>query len=161
MDMYFNIQTALKKVKLGIWVVLLGLNNLGAQIYFPPINGSEWDTLSPDRLGYCEDRIDSLYRFLENQNSKAFILLKDGKVVLESYFNGFSQDSFWYWASAGKTLTASVIGILQGQGKLKLNDPTSKFLGNSWTSLSKNREDSIHIWHQLTMTSGLDDHPTK
>ena len=40
MDMYFNIQTALKKVKLGIWVVLLGLNNLGAQIYFPPINGS-------------------------------------------------------------------------------------------------------------------------
>ena len=39
---------------------------------------------------------------LENQNSKAFILLKDGKVVLESYFNGFSQDSFWYWASAGK-----------------------------------------------------------
>lgn len=139
--------------------MIFGLNNLGAQIYFPPINGQNWDTLSPDRLGYCEDRIDSLYRFLENQNSKAFILLKDGKIVLESYFNGFSRDSFWYWASAGKTLTASIIGILQGQGQLKLTDPTSKFLGNSWTSLSKNREDSIHIWHQLTMTSGLDDNP--
>lgn len=155
------VQNTFKKVKLGIWVVLFGLNNLGAQIYFPPMNGSEWDTLSPDRLEYCEDRIDSLYHFLENQNSKAFILLKDGKIVLESYFNGFSRDSFWYWASAGKTLTASVIGILQDQGKLKLTEPTSKFLGNSWTSLSKNREDSIHIWHQLTMTSGLDDDPNK
>jgi CubicO group peptidase (beta-lactamase class C family) len=159
--MCFIIHNALKKVKLGIWLVLFGFNNLRAQIYFPPINSSEWDTISPNRLGFCEDRIDSLYQFLENQNSKAFILLKDGKVVLESYFNGFSQDSFWYWASAGKTLTASVVGILQGQGKLKLTDPTNKFLGNSWTSLDKNQEDSINIWHQLTMTSGLDDVPSK
>lgn len=137
---------------------LLG-SRLTAQTYFPPITGGQWDTLSPERFGYCEARIDSLYAVLDRNHSKAFILIKDGKIVLEKYFDQFTQDSNWYWASAGKTLTAAVIGILEGQKALSLTDKTSMYLGASWTSLPKNVEDSITIWHQLTMTSGLDDAP--
>lgn len=125
--------------------------------YFPPVIGKTWTTTSPSDLGWCNEKIDSLYTYLENHNSKAFILLKDGKIVLEKYFGSFTQDSFWYWASAGKTLTGFCTGIAQQEGLLNIHDRSSKYLGTGWTSLSQQQEDSITIFHQLTMTTGLDD----
>jgi CubicO group peptidase (beta-lactamase class C family) len=146
-------------MRVYLLVFFLGtLSSLKAQ-YFPPVTGNQWDTLSPARFGYCNDRIDSLYELLDQQNSKAFILIKDGKIVLEKYFDKFTQDSLWYWASAGKTLTAAVVGVLEGQGKLQLTDKTHQYLGKGWTSLTQIQEDSITVRHQLTMTTGLDDAP--
>lgn len=126
-----------------------------AQSYFPPKTGGQWDTLSPKTLGWCEDKIQPLYNFLDSNNTKAFIILKDGKIVLEKYFGTFTRDSSWYWASAGKTLTAFCIGIANQEGKLKLTDTTSKYLGKGWTSMTQAQEEKVTIWHQLTMTSGM------
>lgn len=130
---------------------------MAQSLYFPPVSGNEWETVSPDELGWCTDKIEDLYDFLEYNNSKAFILLKDGRIVLEKYFGTFNQDSIWYWASAGKVLTAFLVGIAQQEGKLSINDTTSDYLGLGWTSLSPQQEEKITIRHQLTMTSGLDD----
>jgi len=94
---------------------------------------------------------------LEEENTKGFIVLKDGKIVLEKYFGTFTQDSFWYWASAGKTLTAFLIGKAQEENLLSIDDPTSEYLGDGWTDCTPDQEDQISIWNQLTMTSGLDD----
>lgn len=74
-------------------------------LYFPPLNGNSWDTVSPVSLGWCPDKINVLYDYLEDKNSKAFMVLKDGKIAIEKYFGTFTRDSLWYWASAGKTLT--------------------------------------------------------
>jgi len=128
-----------------------------SQLYFPPLIGNTWETVSPASLGWCDDRVDSLYSYLEQQNSKAFIVLKDGKIVLEKYFGSFTQDSLWYWASAGKTLTSFLIGKAQEQGYLSISDTSSKYLGIGWTNCTRAQEDSITIRHQLTMSSGLDD----
>jgi len=46
-------------------------------LYFPPVIGNTWDTVSPSSLGWCDDQIDSLLDYLEDRDSKAFILLKD------------------------------------------------------------------------------------
>jgi len=108
-------------------------------------------------MGWCPDRIDSLYQLLENNNSKAFILLKDGKIVLEKYFNGHSASTPWYWASAGKSLTSMLVGIAQKENLLSISDSTSKYLGPGWTSCTPAQEGNIRIRNQLTMTSGLDD----
>lgn len=129
----------------------------GQNLYFPPTGTSVWDTMSPQALNWCPDKIDSLYSFLEAQNSKAFVLLKDGKIVLEQYFGGFSQTDPWYWASAGKTLTAFMVGIAQQEGYLSIGDTTSNYLGQGWAVCSPQQEEKITIRHQLTMTSGLDD----
>jgi CubicO group peptidase (beta-lactamase class C family) len=145
-------------LKRGLFLILFisfALSSI-AQTYFPPKTGT-WDTLSIDRLGYCQERIDSLYNFLEKQNSKSFILLYDGKIVLEKYFGTFTKDSNWYWASAGKTLTGFCVGIAQAEGKLKITDQSSKYLGSGWTSLNQTQEDKITIWNQLSMTTGLKD----
>jgi hypothetical protein len=138
-----------------LFLLAMGWQSIGAQSYFPPNGGSQWDTTSPQSLGWCVDKIQPLYNFLDSNNSEAFIVLKDGKIVLEKYFGTFTKDSAWYWASAGKTLTAFCIGIANQEGKLKLSDTTSKYLGKGWTSMTQAQEDNVTIWHQLTMTTGM------
>lgn len=138
--------------------IAIGLAAQAQKSYFPPLlQSAQWETLSPDTLGWCSDKIDSLYGFLGRQNTKAFIVLKDGKIVLEKYFGTFTKDSNWYWASAGKSLTSLLVGKAQEEGYLSLNDSTSKFLGSGWTNCSAAQEQKITIRNQLTMTSGLDD----
>ena len=147
------------KKHISILVVLLHLCQAGysQSSYFPPVGSATWETTSPSSLGWCQERIDSLYNFLGTQNSKAFILLKDGKIVLEQYFNGQTAASNWYWASAGKTLTGFMVGLAQQEGLLNLSDSTSQYLGSGWTNCSAEQEGYITIRNQLTMTSGLND----
>lgn len=139
-------------------VVFVVVNNSFSQnLYFPPNNNSTWDTLSASSLGWCTNKIPLLYNYLDSTNSKAFIILKDGKIVLEKYFDAYTKDSLWYWASAAKTVTSFLIGIAQQEGKLKISDTSSKYLGLGWTNCTAEQEQKITIRHQLTMTSGLDD----
>lgn len=126
-------------------------------LYFPPNGSSDWDTLSATSLGWCTSEINNLYNYLDSINSKSFIVLKEGKIVLEKYFDGFEKDSLWYWASAAKTVTSFLVGIAQQEGKLSLSDTSSTYLGIGWTNCSTEQEKKITIQHQLTMTSGLDD----
>lgn len=126
-------------------------------LYFPPINDSnEWETIDPDTLGYCEEQIEELYSFLESNNTKAFVLLKDGKIVLEKYFDNHSATRPWYWASAGKTLISFAVGTAQESGLLNINDPTAEYLGAGWTNCTPEQENAITIKHQLQMSTGLD-----
>ena len=136
--------------------LILSSEYANAQLYFPPNSSNLWDTISPNSLGWAQNKIDSLYTFLDSNNTKAFILLKDGKIVLEEYFNGHDSTSNWYWASAGKSLTAFLIGIAQQENYLNISDTTSTYLGQGWTSLNPIQEEKITIRHQLNMTSGLD-----
>ncbi|MGE0018910.1 MAG: serine hydrolase [Draconibacterium sp.] len=141
-----------------LFVLILFQPGLQAQnLYFPPTTGDTWETVSPESLGWCTSEIDSLLGFLEQENSKAFIVLKDGKIAIEKYFGTFTKDSLWYWASAGKTLTAFLVGQTQTDGLLSITNPTSDYLGTGWTGLSEAQEQKITVRHQLTMTSGLDD----
>lgn len=139
----------------GLLAVPAALN--AQTLYFPPNGSPTWDTLSPATLGWCPDRIDSLVNFVGSRNSKALLILKDGKIVLEHYYGTFTQDSLWYWASAGKTLTAMLTGIAQEEGYLDIDDASSTYLGTGWTSATPLQEAQIAVRDQLTMTSGLDD----
>ena len=146
----------MKKYLLFVFTFLFSGFAFG-QTYFPTVQGTNWDKLSPDSLHWCQNKIDSLYNFLDNNNTKAFLLLKNGKIVLEKYFGTHTETSSWYWASAGKSLTAFITGIALQEGKLSLSDVSSKYLGQGWTSCSPEKENLITIKHHLSMTTGLDD----
>ncbi|MBK7711898.1 MAG: beta-lactamase family protein [Bacteroidales bacterium] len=133
-------------------------------LYFPPKGTDTWETVSPASLGWNTSEIPALLDLLENNGTRAFILLKDGKIVMEEYFGNnlagtapFSKSALWYWASAGKTLTSFTVGKAQEDGFLNINDKTSDYLGEGWTSLTSQKEALITVRHQLTMTTGLDD----
>lgn len=136
---------------------LLSLHLTSQNLYFPPLIGQSWETKSPSELGWCSEYEAELQSLLEAENSKAFILLKNGKIVYEWYFGNFTSDSVWYWASAGKTLVATLTGIAQEEGFLNINNPAALYMGSAWTSLLPTQEAQITVKHQLTMTTGLDD----
>lgn len=127
------------------------------ELYFPPTIGDAWETTDPAALGWCTEELPALREFLQTSNSKAFIVLKDGKIVIEEYFGTFTADSNWYWASAGKSLTAFMVGMARQQGLLDVDQPTSTYLGEGWTSCTPEQEAAITVRNQLSMTTGLDD----
>ncbi|MBK6549092.1 MAG: serine hydrolase [Flavobacteriales bacterium] len=138
-------------------LLFLPLAGQAQELYFPPVIGNAWETVDPAELGWCPENIPALLQFLDESNSKAFIVLKDGRIVMEHYFGTFTVDSSWYWASAGKSLTAFMVGLAQEDGLLDIDEPTSLYLGEGWTSCTPEQEAAITIRNQLTMTTGLDD----
>lgn len=128
-------------------------------LYFPPTTGNTWATTTPASLGWCQPPLDSLLAYAGRQHTDALLILKDGRLVVEQYYGTYTADSVHYWASAGKSLTATLVGLARQDGLLRLTDSTSRFLGRGWTSTTPAQEGRITIQHQLTMTSGLDDAP--
>ena len=162
--MYFGLNPNFKKSMMkktllfATLLLLLNINVEAQTLYFPPIdNNATWETTDPATLGWCPDRINSMYDFLEQENTKGFIILKDGKIVLEKYFGTFTAQSLWYWASAGKTITSFLVGKAQEENLLSINNKTSTYLGEGWTNCTLAQENNITVRNQLTMTSGLND----
>ncbi|MES2882503.1 MAG: serine hydrolase [Bacteroidota bacterium] len=129
----------------------------GATNYFPPVGSTTWETTSAASLGWNETELTNLYTYLQQKNTKAFLIIKNGKIVAEKYFGTFTVDSNWYWASAGKTMTGFLVGIAQSEGLVNINNKSSQYLGTGWTTLPLAKENLITVRHQLTMTTGLDD----
>ncbi|MCE2611516.1 beta-lactamase family protein [Flavobacteriaceae bacterium D16] len=127
------------------------------QLYFPPLSSAAWETVSPTELEWNLNAETPLQDLLEERGTKAFLMLKDGKIAVEWYFDSFTKDSIWYWASAGKTLTAFTVGLAQEQGFLNLSDRSSQYLGEGWTSAPLEKENLITVRDQLTMSSGLNE----
>nr|WP_299345192.1 serine hydrolase [Allomuricauda sp.] len=124
-------------------------------LYFPPPQSPEWETVSASQLGWNTENEEDLRSFLDEKNTKAFIITKGGRIVVEWYFDEHTQNTSWYWASAGKTLTAFTTGIAQEEGFLDIDNKSSDYLGEGWTSTPLEKENLITVWHQLTMTSGM------
>lgn len=128
------------------------------QMYFPPSDGNvTWETKSISELGWNQSAVQPLLTYLEEKHTKSFIILVNGRIVMENYFNGHSSSLPWYWASAGKTLTATVTGIAQQEGLLNINNKVSDYLGTGWTSAPLAKENLITCKNLLCMNSGLND----
>ncbi len=129
-----------------------------SESYFPPVSraDSEWETISLAALAWDESQVASLMDYLEGTNTDAFIILKNGRIVMEAYFGDFQQDDNHAWNSAGKNLTAMLAGIAQQEDFLAITESTATYLDDGWTNMPANQERSITIENQLTMTTGLD-----
>ena len=126
-------------------------------MYYPTIGSNTWDTKTIQSLNWNQTAVQPLLDYLALKNSKSFIILVNGRIVMENYFNGHTQSSLWYWASAGKTLTSTVTGIAQQEGLLNINNKVSTYLGTGWTSETLAKENLITCKNLLSMNSGLDD----
>lgn len=138
--------------------------NSNAELYFPPNNSSEWEKISLQEAGFDQEKMGEFLSWLSTTNTRSFLILKEGKLVIEEYWGNkltgmapMDEESFWYWASAGKTLTAALIGIAEHEKLLKLSHRSQKYLGKGWTALSNSQEKKIRLIHHLSMTTGLDD----
>ena len=126
-------------------------------MYFPPTTSSTWETKSISSLGWNESALQDLNDFLIEKNTKSFMILVNGRIVMEEYFNGHTATDTWEWNSAGKTLVATTTGLAQQDGLLSINNKASDYLGTAWTNMPLAKENLITVRNLLSMTSGIDD----
>ncbi len=126
-------------------------------MYFPSNTDNNWETATIERLGWKSHEVEPLKDFLVQKNTKSFMILVNGRIVLEEYFNGHTAAAVWQWNSAGKTLVSATVGIAQQESRLNINQKVSQYLSTGWTSVPVEKENMITLKHLLTMTSGLND----
>ncbi len=134
-----------------------GNNPAPETMYYPPISGSSWETKTIASLGWKQNAVQPLKDYLLQKNSKSFMILVNGRIVMEEYFDGHTTTTTWPWNSAGKTLVTAMTGIAQQEGLLSINNNVSQYIGAGWTTAPANKENLITSRHLLTMTSGLND----
>lgn len=85
------------------------------------------------------------------RNTKAFVVLHNGKLIAERYASGYGPTTPIWAHSISKSLTSALIGILVRQGKLRV-DMTVPL--PAWQTANDARHE-ITIDELLRMTSGL------
>jgi CubicO group peptidase (beta-lactamase class C family) len=86
------------------------------------------------------------------RNTKAVVILHEGKIIAERYAPGYGPNTPLQGYSVGKSLIATLIGIQVQKGRLTLDQPAPIA---QWQNSQDNRK-HITIGQLLRMTSGLD-----
>ncbi|MBE5159997.1 serine hydrolase [Vibrio parahaemolyticus] len=90
--------------------------------------------------------------YLYNGSRKqAMLMMHKGKVVFEAY-PGMNPYDNHLWMSTAKTTVGLIFTQLVAEGKVDLNEMTSKYV----PSLQGSPWDNIPVWATATMSSGLD-----
>jgi len=102
----------------------------------------------------------SFSTFLKDTKTNAFLVIRNGKITYEKYFNGKTQSTVLPSYSVAKTMTSLVIGQLIDEGKIKESDTFVKILPQFKAGTSF---DKVTIRDLLDMNSGVgvsDNYPT-
>lgn len=127
------------------------------KIYFPSLIGDEWITKSVSDLGWNAQRLQEAIDYAESKNSYSLLILHKGRMVVEKYWQGSNINVKHTLESVTKAMVAFLIGVLQQDYALDINETVTLYLGEGWSKAAKEKESRITVKHLLTMTSGLDD----
>ena len=89
--------------------------------------------------------------FADGSGTRAFIVVRDGRIVAERYAPGFGKDTRFLGWSMAKAVTSALIGSLAVQNKVALDLPAPV---PAWKDATDGRQ-TITLRQLLTMTSGL------
>lgn len=93
----------------------------------------------------------------EFKKINSIIVIKNGEILIEEYFNGETRDSLHDPRSVGKSFASTMIGIAEKDGYLKSESQTLKefYPINSFANYSPEKE-NIPLKDLLTMSSAFD-----
>ena len=149
-------------IKLGLAPASKTPDLMPSHIIEPADTRIAWATGSanlPKNVNYGGTEI-SLEKFIADTETNAFLVIKDGKLVFEKYYNGKSKDTLLPTYSVAKTLTSIMIGQLITAGKLKESDTFVSILPEYKAGTDF---DLVTIRDLLDMNSGIgvsDNYPT-
>ncbi len=85
------------------------------------------------------------------------IIIRDGHIVYESYFNGYEPDTLHDIASVTKSWTSTLVGMARDRGELNnLDEPISELLPEHFVDGTHDDKQEITLEHLLTMRSGIE-----
>ncbi|TWR27646.1 serine hydrolase [Mucilaginibacter achroorhodeus] len=98
-------------------------------------------------------------KILQNKfkNINGIVVIKNGKLLIEEYFNGDGRDTLHDPRSVGKTFASAITGVAISEGHIKSEQQTLKdfYDLNTYQNYSP-RKDSVTIKSLLTMSSIFD-----
>lgn len=105
-------------------------------------------------------KIEELNRKIAKQNFKditSIVVLKDGKLLLEEYFNGANRNTLHDTRSVGKSFASTLLGIAVKDNYIKSESQTLNefYKLNTFQNYSSSK-DSITLKDLLTMSSSFD-----
>lgn len=133
-----------------------------SQFVFPTVQNKsfEWESVPPEDVNLNNKYLLKLIKEIKDStfySIDGILVIRNGKIALEEYFNGFTKDSFHNTTSVGKSVTSALTGIAIERGlipdkKAKMVD----FFNEQYRieNLS-NQKHQIEVEHLLTMSSGL------
>jgi CubicO group peptidase (beta-lactamase class C family) len=128
----------------------------------PKKTGDGWKVASPADLGANIAVLDSMVRLVEAGdyvNIHSVLVVKDGALVLEEYFDGDDRNRLHEIRSATKSIGSMLAGIAIDKGFIQSeNEPIYTFFKNDYKPKNGWAENArrVEIRHFLSMMSGVD-----
>lgn len=116
---------------------------------------------TPNAVGLSQDSIRLLVQQIKDQKKydmRGLVVIKDDQLVVEEYFNTYWRATLHDIRSAGKSITAILMGIAINKGLIRdVEQPVYEFFQDiPGTVLPTEKHRQIKIKHLLMMSSGLD-----
>jgi CubicO group peptidase (beta-lactamase class C family) len=110
---------------------------------------------APQTQGMSQERLDALKDELAKRNTRAFLVIRNDKIVYEWYADGNDVSKKQGTASLAKAIVAGLsLGVAITDGQIALDDPAAKYVPAWKDDPQKSR---ITIRHLGSHTSGLED----
>jgi len=117
--------------------------------------GFEWRAASPAEQGMDADRLEATREDLARRNTKALVVIRNDRVVLEWYAEGHGPDRPHYTASLAKSLVGGLsLALALDDGRIELDDPAAKYIP-AWKA--DPLKSKITILQLATHSSGIED----
>jgi CubicO group peptidase (beta-lactamase class C family) len=115
----------------------------------------EWQTATPQSQGMSVEKLEVLRENLAARKTKAFLVVRNDKIVCEWYAEGVSATTKQGTASLAKAIVGGLsLAVAITDGRIALDDPVANFIAQ-WRG--DPRKSRITIRHLGSHTSGLAD----
>lgn len=122
----------------------------------PDQGNYKWQTASPSELGLNESMVSTAMYAAGNDGSiNSIIIIRNGKIAAEKYFNGKDVNSYQTIRSVSKSFLSAMIGIAVDKGILHLTDKMTDYFPEFKSSATDSRINNITLENLLTMRSGI------
>ncbi len=100
------------------------------------------------------DGAQDLGRFLERNDSLAFLVVKDDVLLYEGYFNGHSREATVTSFSVAKSFVSALVGIAIAEGRIGgVDEPVAHYVPELLARDARYR--NVTLRHLLSMASGI------
>jgi CubicO group peptidase (beta-lactamase class C family) len=125
-------------------------------VEYTPLSRSDWEVSTPEEQGLDPMLVAELYfNAAKVETLKALLVVKNGYLIAERYYNGGSIDQETRIQSATKSYTSALVGIALEQGYLSsLDQRMMDFFPELAGSITDSRKHQITIRHLLQMRAG-------
>lgn len=117
-----------------------------------------WETITPLEAGMDKGLLDSALLVASGKGYvDGLLVIKDGRIVAEDYFNGFTKDVPHNIMSVSKSMLSAVAGLaIEGDYGLDLDDRMLDYFPEYNSDELDPRKQEITIRHLLAMQMGID-----